>query len=44
MSTTTGTSSAASSDTEAADVKPVTTKLDGCTLSTKPVLGPIADS
>ncbi len=44
MSTTTGTPSAASCPTGTAEVNPVTTKFDGCTLSTNPVCGPIAAS
>ena len=44
MSTTSGTSSFANSATGTAEVKPVTWKFDGCTLSTKPVSGPIASA
>ncbi|CAG6979112.1 hypothetical protein PICSAR164_01674 [Mycobacterium avium subsp. paratuberculosis] len=46
MSTTSGMSrvrnSAANAATPTAEVNPVTWKLDGCTLSTKPVCGPSA--
>ncbi len=43
MSATTGTPERGQlPDTGGAEVKPVTRKFDGCTLSTKPVCGPSA--